>query len=278
MPTATPHRLVSLAAGTVLGSPPDEVVDAAEEAGFGGVGLRWEQPGVPTPSVDAVRRAVEARGLVLLDLEVVRLQPGIPVDSFRPLAEVAAQLGARFLLAVSHHPAPARTADELATIAEWCAGTGVTVAVEPMRFTTVPTFRAASALVRDLGRDDVVVLVDPLHLHRGGETPAVLTEPGSAPIGYAQLCDALLAPPGAPDDLEALAHEARHARLFPGEGDLPLAAMLAAVPADLPCTVEVQNDGWARVDARGRAREAMRTARRVLDQAAEAAGSPAHLT
>jgi hypothetical protein len=49
--------------------------------------------------------------------------------------------------------------------------------------------------------------------------------------------------------------------------------MLAALPADLPCTVEVQNDGWSGVDARGRAHEAMRTARHVLDQAA---GFPAH--
>jgi sugar phosphate isomerase/epimerase len=267
---------VSLAAGTVLGFPPDEVIDAAAAAGFGGVGLRWEQPGVPTAAVDDVRRAVDVSGLVLLDVEVVRLQPGVPVDSFRPLVDVAAALGARFLLAVSHHPEPARTADELAAVADWCAGTGVTVAVEPMRFTAVPTFRGASALLRDLGRDDIVVLVDPLHLHRGGETPAVLSEPGCAPIGYAQLCDALLTPPGAPDDLEALAHEARHARLFPGDGELPLADMLAALPADLPCAVEVQNDGWARVDARGRAREALRTARRVLEKAAEAAGSPAH--
>jgi sugar phosphate isomerase/epimerase len=267
-----PSRLLSLAAGTVLGFPPAAVIDAAAAAGFGGVGLRWQQPGLPDPRVDDVRSTIDASGLVLLDLEVVRLQPGVPVGSFRPLADVAAVLGARFLLAVSHHPDPARTADELAAVADWCAGSGVTVAVEPMRFTAVPTFRAASALVRGLGRDDVVVLVDPLHLHRGGETPAVLTEPGSAPIGYAQLCDALLAPPGVPDDLDALAHEARHARLFPGDGELPLADMLAALPADLPCTVEVQNDGWAGVDARGRAREAMRTARRVLDRVA---GSPA---
>ena len=273
MPAAAPSRLVSLAAGTVLGSPPGEVIGAAAAAGFGGVGLRWEQPGVPAASVAEVRRAVDGAGLVLLDLEVVRLQPEVPVESLRPLVDVAAALGARFLLAVSHHPEPARTADELGRIAGWCDGSGVTVAVEPMRFTTVPTFRAASALVRDLGRDDVVVLVDPLHLQRGGETPAVLTEPGAAAIGYAQLCDALLTPPGAPEDLEALAHEARHARLFPGEGELPLTDMLAALPADLPCTVEVQNDGWSGVDARGRAHEAMRTARLVLDQAA---GFPAH--
>ena len=48
-----------------------------------------------------------------------------------------------------------------------------------------------------------VVLVDPLHLQRVGESPAVLTEPGTAAIGYAQLCDAMLTAPGAPDDLEA---------------------------------------------------------------------------
>jgi len=273
--SATDERLVSLSAGTVLGVPPHDVVEAAAGAGFGGVGLRWDQEGVAYPSVAEVRRAIDDAGLVLLDLEVVRLQPGAPVDDFRHLVDVAAGLGARFLLAVSHHDEQARTADELGTVADWCAGTGVTVALEPMRFTAVRTFAAAGELVRSLGRDDVVVLVDPLHLHRGGESPADLQVRGAPPIGYVQLCDAPLTPPGAPDDLDALAHEARHGRLFPGEGELPLLDMLAAVPADLPCTVEVQNDGWADVDVRDRARRALQTARQVLEQSA---GSPARMS
>lgn len=268
MTAPAPERLVSLSAGTVLGFPADEVFEAAAAAGFGAVGLRWEQPGMPVPSAPRVRRAAAAAGVSVLDLEVVRLRPGVPLAASRPLVDVAAELGARFLLAVSHHPEPAHTADELATVAEWCAGTGAVVALEAMRFTAVPTVRTAAALLRGLGRADVVLCVDPLHLHRGGETPAVLREDGGVRIGYVQLCDAPLAPPGPPDDVEALAEEARHHRLFPGEGELPLAEMLAAVPADLPCTVEVQNDGWAGVDARGRAQRAMQSARRVLDRAA----------
>ena len=274
MSPGVPDRLLSLSAGTVLGVPAPEVIEAAAGAGFAGLGLRWEQPGVPTPPVPAVRRSIDAAGLVLLDLEVVRLHPGVPVAAFRPLVDVAAELGARFLLVVSHHPEAARTAEELATIAGWCAGTAVTVALEPMRFTSVPTVRAASALVGGTGRTDLVVLVDALHLHRGGEAPADLAA-CDAPIGYVQLCDAPLQAPGATDDADALAEEARHHRLFPGDGELPLADLLAALPADLPCTVEVQNDEWAAVDAGRRARHAMTTARRVLDRAVD---SPARTT
>lgn len=267
MTAPAPARLVSLSAGTVLGFPPGEVVDAAAAAGFGAVGLRWKQPGMPAASAPRVRRQVEAAGLTVLDVEVVRLRPGVPVASFAPLVDVAAELGARFLLAVSHHPEPDRTADELAALADRCGGTGVRVALEAMRFTAVPTFRAAAALLRGLARPDVVICLDPLHLQRGGETPEVLREDG-ARIGYVQLCDAPLRHPGDAGDLDALAEEARHHRLHPGEGELPLVEMLAAVPATMPCTVEVQDDREAGVDARRRARRAMDATRRVLDRAA----------
>jgi hypothetical protein len=51
-------------------------------------------------------------------------------------------------------------------------------------------------------------------------------------LTYVQLCDAPLAAP--PDPV----HEARAARLLPGEGQLPLPDLLTALPDGIPVTVE----------------------------------------
>nr|WP_239522128.1 sugar phosphate isomerase/epimerase [Geodermatophilus sabuli] len=254
-----------MSAGTVLDARPDDALDAAAAAGFDAFGTRWD----PEHAIGSLRRRIDDSGLALLDLEVVRLGPGTPVGHHRPWVDAAAELGARFLLVVSSHDDPARTADELATLAGWCAPAGVTVALEFMRFTAVPTLHAAGELVRAAGGTGLTVLVDVLHLQRGGETPADLTRPGAPPVGYLQLCDAPADPPG---DLAALAEEARHGRLFPGDGELPLADVLAALPADLPVCVEVQSDTWSRqLDVPARARRAMDSVRGLLG-----APHPAH--
>ena len=78
------------------------------------------------------------------------------------------------------------------------------------------------------------------------------------------MCDGPRAAPGPPGDLGALADEARHGRLFPGEGELPLRELLDALPPDLPCCVEVQSDAWSRVDVGQRAQRAMDSLRALL--------------
>ena len=258
-------RLLSLSAGTVLDAAPEAALDAAAAAGFDGFGIRWDPDRLPRHRLPALRSRIEASKVALLDLEVVRLRPDVPVAAHRAWVETAAELGARFLLAVSHHESPARTADELRTLAGWGSPSDVTVALEFMRFTDVPTFRSASRLLRQAACPGLTILVDALHLHRGGETAADLTGADAGPVGYVQLCDAPRAFPGPPGDLAALADEARHGRLFPGEGELPLGDLLAALPNDLPCCVEVQSDAWSRVDVGQRARRAMASVRPLLE-------------
>jgi len=260
----TTRRLVSLSAGTVLDATPTEAAKAAAAAGFDGMGLRWDPDRTPLSALPALRRTIETHGLTLLDLEVVRLRPGVPVSAHRALVDVAGELGARFLLVVSDHPNASRTRNELSVLAGWAESAGVRVAVEFMRFTAVPTLAAANALVRAVDSPHVCVLVDALHLQRGGDQPSSLTPADLASVGYVQLCDAPRAFPGGPNDLGALAHEARHSRLLPGEGQLPLTDLLGVLAADLPCCVEVQSDHWAGVDVGRRAQLAMDSVWQVL--------------
>lgn len=227
---------LSLSAGCVLDLAPSEVVACAAEAGFTLVGVRL---GDPRAEAGAVAAQLTATGLGLLDVEVVRLGPGPLTDAHRALADTAAELGARFLLTVAEDPGGddpdlAATTARIAELAARLCGAGTRLALEPMRFTAVRNRGVAERIARAAG--DVVVLPDPLHLHRTGDDLAAPGDP--ALTGYAQLTD-VADPTATPDDL---AREARHHRVPPGHGGLDLAAFVAALPVGVPLAVEVQSD------------------------------------
>lgn len=223
---------LSLSAGSVLDLAPADVVRCAAEAGYALAGVRLADPRAEQP---AVARALAATGLGLLDVEVVRLREGPLDDGQRRLATTAAELGARFLLTVSEDPDEHRTADRIGELATLLRGSTTRIALEPMRFTAVGTRTTAERIARAAG-PDVTVLLDPLHLHRGGTD---LTEPADPALtGYAQLTD-VEAPDEEPDDL---AREARHLRVPPGRGGLDLTGFVRGLPPGVPLAVEVQSD------------------------------------
>lgn len=248
-----------LAAGTVGDAAPTEVVDAAAAAGFVGVGLRLDPTAVGDRALAAIRSRLDATGMALLDVEVVRLNTAHPAGSHRRLVEVAAELGARWLLTVSELDDRRQAADELTELCETAHPYGLGVALEFMPFTEVRTLGHALELLAAVDRPNLGVLVDALHLHRGGGDPSQLATIPNGRLAYAQLCDA----PGHAPAPDALAEEARHARLMPGDGGLDLGGFVAALPAGVPVSVEVQSDELAaRLDPVGRARLALRTAAR----------------
>jgi hypothetical protein len=57
-------------------------------------------------------------------------------------------------------------------------------------------------------------------------------------LHYAQICDAEA---GLNFTAEQMVHTARCARLLPGDGSIDLRGLFAALPADLPVSVEVVN-------------------------------------
>ncbi|GAY08322.1 sugar phosphate isomerase/epimerase [Pseudonocardia sp. N23] len=258
--------MISLAAGTVLDAGPGATIDAAAAAGYDAAGLRLDADTGPA-AAGALRRRADDQGLALLDLEVVRLGPDRGIDEALRLLDLAVVLGARFLLTVSGHPDPADTRAELATLVAAAHGGPTRVGLEFMRFTTVATLAAAVATLDDIGADpaDAAVLVDALHLRRSGGSPAdvaAVTAVAPGRIGYVQVCDG---PATGPGTLDAVADEARHHRLPPGDGDLPLRDLLAATPAGLPVSVEVQSDRLAAdLDPTARARVLLDATRRAL--------------
>jgi sugar phosphate isomerase/epimerase len=267
---ARPGRLLSLAPLTVLEAGPDELVDVAAEAGFDAVGLRLlrataHEPVRPsvgaTPLVRDVRRRLDDSGLVLIDIEVLRLKPDTHVrDDYGAFLETGAFLGAQQVLVTGNDPDHGRTADRFAELAELCADYGLTPNLEPMPWTEVSDLREAAAIVARSGHHNVGVLVDAIHYDRARNTPADLASLPRNWIRYAQICDAVAE---RPDTVEEMMHQGRNARLFPGQGGIDLVSMLRALPAGIPISVEapVQWDAPARV----RARAAERASRAVLE-------------
>ena len=80
---------------------------------------------------------------------------------------------------------------------------------------------------------------------------------------YAQICDASAMMP-APDDAPSLIREARTGRLLPGDGALPLAELVAALPVGVPLAIEAPCRATAELPALERARRAHRALSNLL--------------
>ena len=73
-----------------------------------------------------------------------------------------------------------------------------------------------------------------MHFFRSGGTIEQLAAAGGGCIGHIQLCDVPLVP-----TTHDYYQEACFSRKMPGEGDLPLRALLAALPRDIPVGLEI---------------------------------------
>src|SRR5579859_779982 len=207
---------LSLAAGTILDAPVQQMPSIAASAGFGLIGVRVD-PAATTPAqAREVKRAANDAGVEVFDLEVLRLKPTDQDERIHlHLIDLAAEVGARQVLAVSQETTERQTIQRLQTICEHAREVGVGVALEFMRFMTVRTLADALKVLDQVGHPSLGVLVDALHLARTAGLPADLARipPGRAP--YVQVCDAHSLAPLA--DEAAYEYEARHDRAMPGQ-------------------------------------------------------------
>ena len=100
---------------------------------------------------------------------------------------------------------------------------------------TINNLASALAAIDHIGKGRARVLIDAMHLFRSGGSVADVAALDPDLIGYAQLCDVPLV---APEDVPYF-QEATLERMVPGMGELPLAEWIAALPADLPISIEV---------------------------------------
>jgi sugar phosphate isomerase/epimerase len=268
----TMSRPIALAALTVLElAPPDQVLCAAK-AGYAHVGLRLlpataEEPQHPmvgdTPMVRETARRLADHGVKAVDIEIFRLKPDTLVSAYRAALETGARLGAREALVAGNDPDESRMIDNFAAFCDLAAEYGIGVNLEPMPWTNVATFADGARVVGRVNRANAGLLIDPIHFDRGGSRVDEIAGVPASHFHYVQLCDA---PAERPQDTPALLHQARAERLMPGDGALDLRGMLAALPRELPISLEVPMHELARsVPAVERARRMLAKTRRLLE-------------
>jgi sugar phosphate isomerase/epimerase len=179
-------------------------------------------------------------GLKVLDVEVLWLRPDTVPASYQGVFEAAAKLGARQVIAAGLDPDLARAADTFAQLCALARPYGLRVDLEFMVISEVKTLEQARGLVAQAAQPNAGILVDALHINRAGSPIAGIADLDPALLPFMQLCDA---PARAPAGRDALVHEARHDRLPPGEGGLPLRALLAALPRGIDISVEAPLGG-----------------------------------
>ena len=281
-----PRRQLLLAHLTLLHVAPPEFVSIAAEAGYDGVSLHVSQPppgeaGVRYPMLgqdsammkDVLHRLSDT-GLVVHDIQGVRLRPETRIADFEPMLEAGERLGARHVMTVSDDPDLARNAERLAELAETAARHGIEVVLEFMAYSGVRSLAEANDVIERSG-DAAAIMVDSLHWFRSGGTLDDIAATPPRRMPYLQLCDAPRAAPAGGND--GLKYEARKQRRFPGEGGLPLVAFLQAFPADIALSVETPVTEWHdRLDARQIARRSIDSTRALLASMGETAATGVH--
>ena len=270
----TTKPTLSLAHATLLDVSPPDLVRIAADVGYDAVGLRlipMGRPGEPRHVVaeqpELLRetaRALEDTGVRVLDVEVAQIRDDLDPRAYVPDFEVAAELGARFVLTNVYTPDPAFAARALAELCDLARPFGLSIALECVSFSNLTTVGDTIELVRASGRQNASVLIDTLHFH---SSRAPLGELALLPpdrVQYVHVCDGPRDIPEAPEDLRRIA---RAERLMPGEGGIDLAGMLDHLPRDIVYAVEIQNPDRSRaLGAEGYARLAFEKTGRCLQR------------
>jgi sugar phosphate isomerase/epimerase len=235
-------HILSLAAGTLPEFPPDQVAHAAGQAGFSHVGFTIEPEQWNRQQIKATKAALAQHDLSVLDVEVVWIPEGGKLtDNHRLVIDAGIELGAPNVLVVSSEPDPDRTAAALHQLCEWSAPANMRVSLEFLMITAVQSLDDTLDIVKRCDHSAAAVLVDSLHFQRAGHSPADLNALDRNLLSYSQICDGNLQ---CADDFDSYLDDAVDLRSVPGEGELPLADIMSALPSTIPLSLEVRSKAY----------------------------------
>lgn len=264
----------SLAHLTALSLSPPELVDAAAASGYRYVGVRMtkvtaQEPHYPLTYDPALMRATKthlaATGVEVLDVELARFTSGDSPRDYLRFLEAGAELGARHVITQLPDSDFARKTDRFAELCQLAAPLGLTIDLEFPSWTETPNLSEATRVLRAADQRNAGLLIDLLHFARSGSSIDELRMLPREWFHYAHVCDA---PGEIPTTTAGLIHTARFERLFPGEGEIDMHGILAALPVGIPYALEIPRAMLvAQVGAKEHARLAITAARRHLDAA-----------
>ena len=247
-------RKFSLAYLTIPGTNPMEQIRIAKETGYDSVSLRTiplHLPGEPEfllhkdeKLFQDVKNALKEYDIPLMDIELARVRPDLDINEYAPAFEKAAELGATDVLGSIWTRDTAYYTDQVGKIADMAKACGLRYNVECLPWAGMRNLQEAITLVDSVGTDNLYIMVDTLHAGRAGVTSAELARTDRKYFNFIHLCDGPAGPDGDPvldsinDDL--MLFTAREGRLYPGEGAMDIAGMVAAMP-EIPLSIELPN-------------------------------------
>jgi sugar phosphate isomerase/epimerase len=252
----------SLAHLTVLGCAPPEATYIAARAGYDFVSLRIIMMGSPNERtldytlaenpemLRQTKTALAETGLSVHDIELAHIHDGVDVSSWAPSLEVAAELGARHVISSIWTPERSYAIDRFAELCDLAKPFGLTVDLEFVSWAEVANLREAIEVLRAADRQNSGIMLDMLHVHCSRVTLEELAAVPREWFHFVHLCDA---PGEIPATKEGLIHTGRDERLYVGEGNICVAAILNQLP-EMPYSIELPH--LARVKQMGYAEHA----------------------
>jgi sugar phosphate isomerase/epimerase len=207
------------------------------------------------------KAALAEHGVELSLGEGFLIMPGIEIADSAASVDALTELGAPCLNCVVVESDRARALDQFGRFSEMAGSRGAIATIEFLPMQWPATLDEALAFLVDSGAVDARLLIDAMHLYRSGGSAADLARIDPARVGYIQLCDVPM-----PARIANYGEEAKHERRCPGDGDLPLAEFLAALPRDLTVGLEVPqlSKAQAGIDAYDRLARCVAAARALL--------------
>jgi len=230
---------------TVNGMPPLDFAKLAADAGCQSVGLfanRLDINPLGFPEWSLVKDRALRRDLRLMldDLGLtVALAEGCAIKSLhdvavcRPIIDSFAELRADRLNLISFEPDLSRDFDQMARFAEIAAEAGMEVCVEFSARPGRPPLEPFMARIARTGMANLSALIDAMHFFGAGCDPEDLSPYAATQFTHLQLCDIRW------DDVADYMEAALHERLAPGDGALPLAALMSALPSSIAVSMEL---------------------------------------
>jgi sugar phosphate isomerase/epimerase len=235
---------ISLAHLTAIDLSPPKLIEAAAQAGFDAVGLRLIQVTATTPDYPLMqdakmmletKAALRDTGLCVNDIEFVKIEPDTDISTLMTFLDAGADLGACEVICAPYDQDLDRLADTLGRFTEAASDRGLGVSLEFFPWTSVPDLKTAYRVACAAG-PDVGILVDALHFNRSASTLDDVRCVPQNRLRLAHLCDAVVRDQYSTQDL---LFTAREERLPPGQGEIDLLGLIAALPPDISYGLEV---------------------------------------
>jgi len=261
---------LSLDCLTLTATSPMELIRSADHAGFDLVSL-WTASSPPYPEMAVTmanlaecKSLLAQTGIGVHSIDAFEISSQASVEAFRPAIEIGAELGGKAVLAFHvTNPDISQVADALGLLVELAADCGMVVNVEPLAVGATRTVSDAQALIKAAGVNAGIVF-DTYHFVRHAAASCDgAAELDTSLIRYVQVNDG---PAFMPEkDIYA---EVMQERLYPGDGQFPLAELLQRMPTDVPWGIEAPSLRRERagISPYDRADEAMRAMKRQLSE------------